>query len=134
MKNKQLETMCVYFDLFGATNDNYDEELRALKQLDEMFLSYMVSPCGRVYNEGHASFGNLVCYFVAFNNKEWLQRLQEYIDQEHVTGDDEIHLNNGFTASNFCLVLEAGLSKPIPFEDWDTYIETLPEGVTINPK
>jgi len=118
-----LEHVYVYFNLNVIDDTSFIEESMALKQLNSMFEPYMASR--KVDNEGHDCYDNLLCKFMVENNKLMVSKLQRFIDKNHVSGDDTMYLTTNHSVSEFQIVERPGLTKSIPFEDWDNYIDSL---------
>lgn len=117
------EYVSIYFDLTNVDHETPHDEFHALDELGSMFMTFVHRK--GINNEGHDCYDALVCSFVVGNNRKTLTRLQNFIEKNHGGGDDHIYLSLGYVASNFTIVPEPGRSKPIEFEDWNEYIESL---------
>lgn len=116
----------IYFDIC-TDNDTLEIDLFAtIKQLETMLSPYIVG--SSISNEGHDCDDNLVCCFIADKSKLALNNLYQFIERNHGGGDDILYLttnNLPVAVGNFQIVDRPGMTKPVPFEDWDEYIDDL---------
>lgn len=105
----------VYFELIEDEDASGGDEMAALKDLQKTL------KVRKIGNEGHDSYGALVCKIDVQSVKD-VQKLFQLIDRAKGGGDDMIYLD-GFIAEGFRL-LPTGVNGPqIPTDDIDEFLE-----------
>jgi len=116
-----METVLVYFTLGYTVEDDdparnwQDLENDAAEEIWCLLASFSASK--KLGTEGHDRAGDLVCFFLV--EKDKIGALAEYIRKSRGGGDDIIYLDHGFSASNFTIVSNPGMSSGIPVLDWE---------------
>jgi hypothetical protein len=111
---ENMDMVFIYFCLVA------EEEQQALGKLKKVF------GVGKVENEGHDQFGELLCYCVVPKCK--IPKLIKIINKNSSNGEGLIYLEDiGLDSDSgwiddFCIVEKPGISVSVPFEDWEEYI------------
>jgi len=123
------EEVWVYFEL-GAVDDDVavdDDPVRAEQQaareIWDLLSDYVEST--KLRDEGHDAFSALICNVLVSRTR--LRDLQQRIVALRGGGDDVVYLEGGYQASQFQIVEVPGISMPVPFDDWDDYLEAAVE-------